>query len=107
MQIPEILTNLDRINKSKVLLHNIKLRDKLIETLIIDCDLKKFKSYFILNNKNIIENVNLNNIINSKFLTENGYFRIVYDLNTGICLCEAIDIIVNPDILLTAGGGPK
>lgn len=40
MQIPEILTNLDRINKSKVLLHNIKLREKLIETLIIDCDLK-------------------------------------------------------------------
>lgn len=60
---------------------------------------KNFKSYFILNNKNIIENVNLNNIINSKFLTKNGYFRIVYDLNTGICLCEAIDIRVNPDIL--------
>ena len=96
---------LDLINKSKVFVEKLKTKNNVLDKLIIDCDLQEYY-YSLINFKDQNYNPNNDEVINFinktelKILDQKGYVRLVFDINSGICLCKVIDLIVNKDNLI-------
>jgi hypothetical protein len=45
--------------------------------------------------------VNINKLIKANLLeSKNGYIILIYEINTGICLYEGIDVLVNQDLFI-------
>lgn len=94
VQLPLILGSTDLLKKCDIFIKTIKLdlRDVRLTLIIISCSIQDYIENFGLNSiKNI---TNYNSKLNS------GYVRFVFDLNSGVCLLEAIDLIVSPDVLI-------
>ena len=92
MDIPIILKNSDLINKSNIFIRDYYMtKNKVKKLLIIDCPLGLY-------NKNIKGNPTFYSYLESgkPYINKNnGFIRIVFDILTGICLCESRDIILN------------
>ena len=70
LEVPEFFKNKDLIKKSQVFIDNKKYKNVKLTKVIISCNIKDY-------NKS----------------SEHGFIRMVFDLNTGICLYKVLDLI--------------
>ena len=89
-EIPFLL-NENILNISKVFFKKIHLNKNEFTIIILDLSIKDL--LFLKNTSINTYTMNLFNINQSEFFNLEGFIRIVYDLNSGITLYRAIDII--------------
>ena len=77
LEIPELLNKSELFNKLNVFISKVKFKNNILTKIIINCS--------------------LNDYINSN---ENGFIRMVFDLNTSIPLYEVRDLIIDKDVFL-------
>lgn len=89
--IPNILNNSELIKVSKVFIQYVKKR----KVLILDIELSKYISLYLknINTDTFFKDINsMDYKIHTYHLNDSGFVRFVFDIKTGICLCEALDI---------------
>ena len=85
-----IILDFNILNISNLFLKNIHLNKNKIKILILDISIKDL---ILLKNQSINDYIiGLFNINTKDFIKLEGYIRIVYDLNSGITFCNALDI---------------
>nr|UEV87013.1 hypothetical protein [Grifola frondosa] len=99
--IPDILYHSDLISKSNVFIRKVNkdfthlILDRKIDPQLFLSDCLTTDKYSLYKTKN--EKLNLKNIININKSFKEVYIRTVFDLNSGLILCEAIDLIIDSE----------
>ncbi len=105
MLVSDLLNNNELINKSNIFIKNINPNkdSNKMPVIILNINYEDYLNYYLQHKNKVVtdtKNSNLAKIIETDNLSSKDLIRIVYDLNTGICISESVDIIKNENVFI-------